>query len=370
MVPGSHLRAVAAALLAAASAGADATPVSVSGTLFADYGALSSEAARRGAPGSFTGEASLKLDAALTDELSFTGKACVGCHGAVAVPQAQLEWAPSRRVAVTAGRIIVPFGDFSERSDPSSHRTSTKPLIYDMGRMAYRADLGGGGVVPIPYSEHGALVSGQVFPLESLQVWYGAYGVAGLQGTLRKEIDFRAPGKDDNSLPAGGGRLAASWVREPEALLSEANVGASFTAGKYGPEGGTAGYRLWGVDASLRVAAVTVRAEWASRRVELQPGAFDGDHVDRSGLYAEVEHPLGRRLTAVYRYDLLVRDGPLTDAVPAGSAIGRHARLARWTAGVELRPASTLFVKASVEHYRPDDLPVANGLHLGIGGSY
>jgi hypothetical protein len=360
--------ALAAALCAASTAGASPRVTSVSGSLFVDYGWVSSDAARRTSVSSFTPEAALKLDAALGEEVAFTGKACVGCHG-FDVAQAQLEWTPSRRLGVTAGRILVPFGDFSERADPAGHRTASKPLIYDMGRMAYRSHLNS-GVLPMPYSDTGALVSGQVFPLEALQVWYGAYAVAGLQGDVRKEIAFSSTKRDDNALPAGGGRLAAAWVRDAGALLREASAGASFTAGRYGAEGQTGAYRVWGLDATARVADVTLRAEWAARRVALAPGAFASDVLDKYGMYAEREHPLGGRVTGVWRYDLLVRDGPLTGAVPADSPIGTFTRVQRFTAGLELRPAQTIFVQASLEHWRPDDLPVANGLHLGIGGTF
>jgi hypothetical protein len=367
--------AVAAALaLAAWSAPARASDVNFSGSVFTDFVRFSDAAAREASIGSFNPEASVKLEAGVTEQLAITGKACFSCHG-LEVAQAQLEYSPSSRLNVTAGRVIVPFGDFSERYDPSGHRTASKPLIYDMGRMPwFEDDALYLGVVPIPYVDTGAIVHGQVWPLKRLQLWYAVYGVAGFrEAGDRPDLDLH-PGWgsrrhhywDNNSLPSFGGRLATSYVSPRGSLLRQASLGGSLTGGRHDAEEEES-YRAWGVDATVRVHEVTLRAEYAARRVDLPPGAFGGDRLDKAGWYAELEHPIGSRLVAVYRYDELRREGP-TDRVVI--PISTDTKVRRYTAGLELRPADAVFVKASFEHYRPTELPITNALHLGVGATF
>ena len=62
----------------------------------------------------------------------------------------------------TPGRIGVPFGDISVRYDPTSHRSVSKPLMYEMGRMAYYGrEYFNLGVVPQPYVDTGIVAYGQ-----------------------------------------------------------------------------------------------------------------------------------------------------------------------------------------------------------------
>jgi hypothetical protein len=90
--------------------------------------------------------------------------------------------------------------------------------------------------------------------------------------------------------------------------------------------------------------------------------------VDKSGFYAELEHPLGRWTSVVYRYDQLVRRGvPLP-----GSAAGMtpDSRLERWTAGAMITPVSSFYVKLSYEFWMPSDHPEFHSGHLGVGGAF
>jgi hypothetical protein len=367
-------RVVASAGALAAAGAAAAADFQFSGSGFVDAVHYSDARAREGSTAPLVPELALKAIADVSDTLAASGRLCVGCHG-IEVAQAQLEYTPSTKLNVTAGRIVVPFGDFSQRYDPAGHRTATRPLVYDMGRMPwFDDDALNFGVVPIPYVDTGALLHGQAWPLRRLQVWYGAYALMGLRGDPASDLDFHpATGSnrhnywDVNGVPAGGGRLATTWTPAAGAWLGHVSVGGSFTAGRYDPEARFS-YRAWGLDASTRLADLTLRAEYAARRNRLEPGRFAADRLDKSGWYVEAEHPAGPWVTAVARYDELRREGPLHAeiAVP----ISARTAIRRWTAGVEVRPEDSLFVKAAFEHYRPTELPIANGFHLGLGATF
>jgi hypothetical protein len=372
-------RSVRLAVLALALCAAAATPapaaaveVNVSGSAFADYAVYTEKALKQvGGAGGFMPEIAVKLDADVTDELSFSGRGCVGCHG-LAVGHAQLEYAPSERFVVAAGRIAVPFGEASQRIDPSSYLGATKPLIFDMGRMPFfKDDLLNDGVLPLPLLDAGILVSGQFWPSSRAQVGWAAYAVGGLQGQVDAELRPSQLGRDNNDLPAGGGRLTLLLAEaSPAALLGDVAIGGSFLAGRH-DAAATRGYAAWGADLGFRVSRVRVRAEYAARRTELDPAAYPGRRLDKSGWYAELEHPVGRHLTAFYRHERLLRGGPLL----TGTRLHEISRdgsfdLRRTTGGLELRPVSAIFVKASYEHYRPEGLASFGLVHLGVGGTF
>jgi hypothetical protein len=370
--PGARAALALAALLSAGTAAA--TDFHLAGSAFVDAVHVSDDAARDASTSPFVPEVAVKVEADVSERISATVRACVGCHG-IEIAQAKLEYAPSPRLKLTAGRVVAPFGGYSDRYDQSARRATTLPLVFDMGRAPwFDDDALNFGVLPIPYVDTGAVVHGQLWPLRRLQVGYAAYAVAGLRGDPATDLDFHpAWGSnrhnywDQNHVPAGGARLTATWTWPTGSWLHHAGVGGSFTAGRYDDEARFS-YRIWGVDASARVGDLTVHAEYAARRNDLEPSRFAVDRLEKSGWYVEAEHPLCAWATGVLRFDELRRDGPLHEDVAV--AISERTRLRRFTAGVEVRPEDALFVKASVEHYRPSELPITNVLHLGLGTTF
>ena len=61
-------------------------------------------------------------------------KVCVACHG-LEVGMAYVDLRAADELNVRVGRFTPAFGSFPLRHDPANHRTSDKPLPYDMGRM-------------------------------------------------------------------------------------------------------------------------------------------------------------------------------------------------------------------------------------------
>lgn len=362
--------------LALAAVPAGAAEIHFSGSAYADYLGLSDSKARASTLSGLTPEVALKVEADVHESLSFAGKVCFGCHG-LEVERAYMEFTPRPWLNVQAGRLAVPFGDFSQRADPANHRTASKPLPFEMGRMAYYGPKSFNlGVVPAPYVDNGVMVYGQAWPSERLQVWYGAYAIGGFKG--ENDIDFasmRAPYYiDNNRAPAGGGRGVFTYAAAaPEAILKDASLGLSGMTGRYDRALKRA-YTALGIDLTGRVGPVTLRAEAAYRRTDIDPSVPGYPYevidpfVDKSGFYLEVEHPLGSYLLVVYRLDGLRRAGaPLPQS---DSALTPDSSILRYTQGLQVLVTDALFVKLGYEYWWLSDLPAFHAFHLGAGGSF
>jgi hypothetical protein len=372
-VPAVRLAAVAISLAVAPVARA-AQGVIVSGSVYVDYWGIPDQELATKAPQGVAHDASLKVQVDINDDLAFSAKVCSSCHG-LEMEHLYLDFMPSSAFNVQLGRLMIPFGDYPQRLDPSSHKSASAPLIYDMGRMPYLGRTGMNlGVVPAPYTDTGAMVYGVTWLGESIQVWYGAYGVAGLRG--QNDVDWIAMRsgsyQDQNREPAGGGRVAVTFSAEPGSFFGDASVGGSFTAGRYDREAQLA-YVMWGADATLRAGPFTLRGEYAARTTDLDPNAsYRYDLVDtwfkKEGWYGELEHPLGKYLGLVYRYDELRRAGvPLPGSTAELSA---DSRMVRYTAGVQITPAQAIYVKTGWEYWETTDFGDFHSWHVGIGGAF
>ncbi|MBI3181592.1 MAG: hypothetical protein HYZ28_05575 [Myxococcales bacterium] len=355
---------------------ASAGSVNLSGSAYVDYLGVSGKTAREASLSGVTPEIALKVEVDAHEDLSFSGKVCFGCHG-LEIDRAQLEYTPKSWLNVQAGRVVVPFGEFAMRYDPSSHPTASKPLPYEMGRMLHHGPTAMNlGVVPTPYVDTGAVVFGQVWWGEQVQIWYGGYAVAGFRGD--NDFDFVSSRSlyyvDNNRAPAGGGRLAVTYsAASPGALLKDLSFGASGMYGRYDPALRFS-YTAVGLDGSARVGPVTVRAEGALRRTDINPDARGYRYamvdafIEKSGFYAEVEHPLGRHLQIVYRLDGLRRAGqPLPGSV---AELSPDSQILRYTQGAQLLLGDAVFAKVSYERWWMSDFPEVNVLHAGVGGTF
>jgi hypothetical protein len=369
------LFAIAAALGTPSPARATGSGVAYSGSAYVDYMGAPDRNVANHSPQGVAPATSIKIGMDINDELSFSAKACIGCHG-IDAEHVAIDYQPKTWFNLQVGRIAVPFGDFSNRVDPGSYHTGSPPLIYDMGRMAFgsRTEMNL-GVLPLPYVDTGALVYGVKWLGERIQVWYGIYGVSGLRGS--NDIDWMAmrslPYIDNNRVPSGGGRLALSYSADPGAFFGDASIGGSYTAGRYDKSAKLA-YQVWAADATLRFGSVVLRGEYAARRTDLDPNAtgYPFALIDpwfrKDGFYGEVEVPLGKYLTAVYRYEELRRMGtPLPGAIAEMSA---DSRFKRQTGGIVVTPAQSIFLKLSWEYWQTSDLGDFHTYHAGIGGTF
>lgn len=365
----------AVAILLGAGAAAASSGLAVSGSFYVDSWIIPEGASTVRATQGVTPDGSIKVGVDINDDLSFSAKACIGCHG-VEVEHAALDYQPTLWFNMQVGRIAVPFGEFANRVDQSGHRATSAPLIYDMGRAAYfdRSNFNG-PVVMLPYVDTGVMIYGQFFLGSSVQVWYGAYGVAGLKGS--GDVDWMSlraiPYTDNNRTPSYGGRVALTLTSEPGGFFGDVSLGGSYTGGRF-DKAGRLQYDAVAVDLAIPFWKATLRGEAALRRNRLDPTApgygyaVVDDFFDKRGFYAELEHPLGRYLNVVYRYDLLERLGvPLPGSSPA---MAPDSRLERATAGIVVTPAASLFVKLSYEYWMPSGYPEFHSGHVGVGGAF
>lgn len=363
------------ALGLAARPAAAADNVMISGSIFVDYWGIEDRATSLRAPRSMSPEGSLKVQVDIHDDLSFSAKVCFSCHG-IDMEHAYLEYTPKVWFNVQAGRLAVPFGEFSNRVDPSGHKTTSFPLIYDMGRAAnLERTAMNFGVVMLPYVDTGVMVYGVKWLGSKLQAWYGVYAVAGMRGT--NDLDFMSLRtvyyNDNNQEPAGGGRIALTWASEADAWFADFQLGGSFTAGRYDKQAKLA-YAAAAADASFKIGPFTLRGEYALRRTDLDTNASGyryevvDPYMNKEGWYAEMEHPLGRYLAMVYRYDELRRTGvPLPGA---NASITPDSRFVRYTAGFVLTPAQSVYVKAGWELWDTTDFADFHSWHVGMGGAF
>lgn len=359
--------------LAMPAAGAD---VNFGGSAYVDYWYATSPMATKSSLMGITPEAAVKMEVDVNESLTFSARACFSCHG-IEIDRAHVDWTPTPAFNVQAGRIGVPFGEMSVRYDPTSHRSVSKPLIYDMGRMAYYGRSGFNlGVVPQPYVDTGIVVYGQVWPSEQVQFWYGAYVVGGMRGD--NDFDFAAMRTslyvDNNNEPAGGGRAVLTISSsEPDSAFKDFSFGLSGMYGHYDPKRLRA-YTALGFDAALRVGPLTIRGEAAFIRVEINPDPslyrFEliDTYFDKAGFFVELEHPIGSRVISLYRFDTLARKGiPMPGSDPL---LSTDSQILRYTQAFQFLLSSSMYAKASYEYTWMNDFPSFHSFHLGVGGSF
>lgn len=347
-----------------------------------DYLAVpTDEAPRRFSFDGFTLELSLKLAVDFSDHVSGNVKVCYGCHG-IEAGMAYFDFRVIDELNFRVGRFNPSFGDFPLRHDPANHRTSDKPLVYDMGRML-RLREWGMSVLPAPYVDNGVEVNGTHWFGDSVQLDYAAYAVAGLKGAVdATDVDYLQSRSgalyylDNNSQPVVGARLALT-VNLTE--LSSLTLGASGMHGTYDPSRELQ-YSLLGADATFRLDRWNVRAEYLLRRTEMSLGANpaqrfrygpdDSGGFDRfflkDGFYVETDFPVVPWLELVGRFDGMRRLGNVVQS----SALRKESLVLRYTAGANVVFERSFRLKLSGELYDFSDFDDEVAIHLGLVGAF
>jgi hypothetical protein len=349
------------------------------GSVQLDYMAVPSQTTGRTlALDGASAEVSLKIAIDFTRRITANVKMCYACHG-IEVGMAYFDLRVADELNFRVGRFTPAFGDFPVRHDPANHRTSDKPLPYDMGRMVRLVDWNE-GVLPAPWVDNGLEINGTHFFGERIQTDYAVYAIGGPRASTDPvDFDFKQSRSgeayyiDSNSRPAIGGQLVASVIGDAVSL----SVGASAMRGTYDPDHRLR-FALAGAHAVLRFRDIYLRAEYLTRRTEMsvmEPGRFrygpDSNGVldpffVKDGGYAELEVPVGGRLTLIAREDGLRRRGN----VLKGSAMSRNSRVIRSTAAVAYELADALRLKLSYEYYAFSDFHNESVIHLGFAGPF
>ena len=325
-----------------------------------------------------TVELSLKLAVDLGDRVTTSVKLCVACHG-LEVGMAFFDIRVADALNVRLGRFTPAFGSFPLRHDPANHRTSDKPLPYDMGRML-RLREWNMGVLPAPWVDNGIEVAGTVFS-DHGQFDYALYAVGGPKaGADPVDFDFiqsRSPERyylDNNSEPSAGARMSGTLDVGPLVVT----LGASGMAGRYDAER-LLTFLIVGADLVVQLGDVHLRSEYLIRRTEISLGddpeerfrygpGEDGEFEDfflKDGFYSELEVPIGD-IDLIARVDGLRRLGN----VVATSPLRSESLVLRSTGAMAYRLLGGLRLKASAELYDFSDFEDELALHLGIAGSF
>jgi hypothetical protein len=327
-----------------------------------------------------TAEVSLKLAMDFTSKISANVKMCVACHG-VEVGMAYFDLRVADEMNVRVGRFTPAFGEFPVRHDPANHRTSDKPLPYDMGRML-RIQEFNEGVLPAPWVDNGIEINGTHFFGKNLQTDYAFYAISGPRaGADPIDFDFKLSRSgeayyiDNNSRPALGGQLVASVITDNTTW----SAGVSMMRGTYDPEHRLP-FAIYGAHFVARISDVFLRAEYLTRHHEMSlgdspmerfrygpgtTGTFD-PVVVKDGAYAELEVPVGNRLTLIAREDGLRRRGN----VSANSMMRSDSALLRHTAAAAIVLRQQLRLKLSYEYYDFSDFDDESVVHVGIAGPF
>lgn len=326
-----------------------------------------------------TAEVSLKLAMDFTKRISANVKVCVACHG-VEVGMAYFDLRLTDELNVRVGRFTPAFGEFPVRHDPANHRTSDKPLPYDMGRMLRMTEWNE-GVLPAPWVDNGIEINGTHFFGKNLQVDYAAYLIGGPRaGADPVDFDFKLSRSgeayyiDNNSRPAYGGQFVATVITGNTTW----SAGMSMMRGTYDPEARLA-FQIYGAHFVARIGDLFFRLEGLTRRHEMSlgerpmerfryaPGANGWDpYVVKDGGYAELEIPVGDRVTLILREDGLRRRGNVTMNSPMRS----DSALLRHTAGMAIALLQSLRLKLSYEYYDFSDFEDETVIHVGIAGPF
>ena len=351
------------------------------GSIQLDYMAIPTEkTGRQIALDGATAEASLKMAIDFNGKISANVKMCVACHG-VEIGMAYFDLRVADELNFRVGRFTPAFGEFPVRHDPANHRTSDKPLPYDMGRMLRINDYNE-GVLPSPWVDNGIELNGTHFFGDHVQLDYAAYAIGGPRaGADPVDFDFKMSRSgesyyvDNNSRPVLGGQVVASVVTSKLTW----SAGVSMMRGTYDPEHKLR-FSIIGAHMVLRAKDVFLRFEYLTRRTKMSlgddpmerfkygPGAngeFD-PYVVKDGGYAELEVPITSRFTVLAREDALRRRGNVVQ----NSALRSDSVILRHTAGLAVVLWSALRLKVSYEYYDFSDFENESVIHLGIVGPF
>ena len=338
-------------------------------TLFSDRTEVQGDTVR-----GINAEATMKLIADVSDEISTNLKVCYGCHGFEAA-MAYVDWSLIDAFNVRVGRFTVPFGEFYLRHDAANHRSATKPLPYSMGRMLRRGDFNL-AVLPEPYPDNGVELFGSVG--ESVELSYNAFVVAGQKGNATTgDIDFiRTRSQlyaDNNTTPAVGGRLVLAFPDLPASdVWRWLAVGVSGMWGKYDADDELA-YTLAGADFYTRFSQFNVRGEVMFRRTQIpdRPELFRQALIDkvvlREGFYGQVDGPIGEHFEWLVRVDGFRRSGPVPIGLPT---LKPDTNILRYTVGANLSPTDGVKLKLNYELWRFSDFKDESIVHLGLVGTF
>lgn len=301
----------------------------------------------------------VKLTGDLTHKLSFTLMPELNTAGRFSVIEANFTYAFSDKIQLTAGRFLVPFGQFNLHSLIGSFTPASRPLLYQGHESRFitfdkysptfflhtsRDDVG--------VEATGSLWLGKE---ESMQVWYGAYVING----FRPDSNSSARHWEDNNNWKGlGGKLVYSLYFDKW----EFSLGGSLIWTRYEED---LDYLAYGFDGRISGwlfgrYRTTLRGEVVISPREIIPNAqvLEGEETVE-GFYVILKSELAHWLTLFTQFDRLSNEFP----DPLGSDPFHETRITtdRILGGVSFSPDRFLQVKLEYSYWMQEaNLPNAH----------
>jgi len=344
----------------------------VGATFFTDLSAVEADKHERDPipQEGFTGEFAMGATYHADKTLSLTVRACVGCHS-FELQSAYVDWEVNSTWSFRAGRIPVPFGGFSRRTSPSHVESATKPLAYIMGGMV-RQDNFNLGIVPAPYIDNGAAVTGSFWLTKTAKLTLETALVRGLKG-ISPDIDFNLTREyqDNNGEPAVAARVLVT--------ADPITAGASVSWGRY-DQRADLDYVMGSLELAVRFGDWNLRLEGIVRETDFfTPDPFSParelESFRKTAYIAQIDGPIAEGWRVFLLNDYLeVEDvflGPAgASAVQSALTTDDSNTIFRIAGGFVYSVRAGVQIKGSLEYWDPSDFEQAIVLHIGIVAEY
>lgn len=278
---------------------------------------------------------------------------------------AELEYHHRDWLQVNAGVVVVPFGQFNQRSFPDTFDTLTRPLLYlgDEDTFAQPANN------PEPvfrslYSDTGVVVSGSRWTEGGDQLYYAAFVVNGLVGTT--DLAQGSSFSDNNQNKQVGARVTytvVSWFEQ-----ARLGVGASWMTGKY-DSANSLSFRMYGADLIYVLEGLfrrgegsfTIRTEFVFSPQETlhpivgDPTSFLNDATRTQGAYILFEARIDRQWMVYVQLDWLSQKArPLAAGFVDPTSAKMRTEMFRYAAGVVYKFSFGIVWKTELAYWEFD----------------
>ncbi|MCP4460557.1 MAG: porin [Cytophagales bacterium] len=199
---------------------------------------------------------------------------------------AQIDYRVSKGLIFRTGKFLVPINTFNEYLYPEYiNKAISRPF---MNR----------NITPTAWAEVGVQIRGSFELSSTLNGFYSAYMVNGLEGTEGGDIrGMRGNNRDkNNGDKAIGGRFGVN--------SNKLELGTGVYNGKYSSDG-LYGLTIISMDAGYLADGLTIRAEYSLTNMETST-----EDISRNGASATISYVIAKKLEPVFRYDFMNWDDP------------------------------------------------------------
>ena len=267
---------------------------------------------------------------------------------------AELEYIAHDLAQFNVGVVVVPFGQFNQRSFPDTFDTLSRPLLYLGDEDIFiTPDNHPRPVFRSLYSDAGIVMSGNHWRGED-QIYYAAFITNGLVGV--NDLAGGSGFSDNNESKQVGARV--TYTNGSLFERARVGIGGSAMGGRY-DSGDMLAYRMYGIEFLLvvdrvfsREGSLTVRAEYvyAPREtlygLEGDPGTLVNGTNRTRGAYVLVEARLDRAWMVYVQFDWMQQTALLVNNGLVDPSEGQvTTRIYRYSVGVVRKFALGIVLK-------------------------